>query len=134
MRYVPWCLVLFLVLAGCQSAGSSHRNLTRKALGTQWVAGYPVKAYQLGKVIPGKKIGVEFVINGGMDRPKEVRLWVGTGRENKYYYYAKIIERPQRKKWYRAMLRVPNPLPPGAKLWMKIVSPTHSGHNPFTLR
>ena len=130
---IPIILLYSLISCASGPSRSSHRNLKARSLGTQFVQGYPIKITQYGPVIAGNKLILEFYIEKGFEPIKEIWFWVGTSKQRHYEYYTKIVERPKFRRTYRVTLRVPNPIPRGVQLWLKVHSSTLNGQNPFYL-
>src|SRR5688572_4164704 len=58
------------------AGGDTHAG-PKHELGSQQAGGYTIKATQFGTVKPGAETVFELAITGGIEKPSDVRVWVG---------------------------------------------------------
>lgn len=84
-------------------------------LGEQTAGGLTVKASRAAEIKPGAEAIVDIAVTGA-SKIAAVRLWVGT-QDAKGSMRAKA---DREKDGWHAHAEVPNPLPPGSKLWIEV--------------
>lgn len=96
--------------------GHDHGHGPATPLGEQTAGGFTVKAVREGDVKPGGEGTFDIAVSGGAGKPAAVRLWIGT---KDAAGSVKAKAEPEGEGWH-AHVEVPNPLPPGAKLWVEV--------------
>jgi hypothetical protein len=99
--------------------GSEHAHGAMEPIGTVVIGTHSVAAEAAGEAHPGKVWHLELRLTPERLQPRAVRAWVGheNGRGSSK---AKAEPRPGIPGAFSAHVEVPEPLPPGARLWIAI--------------
>jgi len=90
-------------------------------LGNATIGAFSVRASRdQGEIKPGSDAPIDVWLTGSSDKVLSVRFWIGT-QDAKGSVKAKAdIEDPKEPNHWHTHGEVPNPLPPGSKLWVEI--------------
>jgi|SRR5688572_13916181 len=90
-------------------------------LGNATIGGYSVRASRdQGEIKPGGDAPIDVWVTGGTGKVIAVRFWIGTQTGDESVKAKADIENPAEPNHWHTHAEVPNPLPPGSKLWVEI--------------
>jgi hypothetical protein len=91
-------------------------------LGNAQIGGYAVRASRdVGDIKPGGDAPIDVWLTGGdIAKVKAVRFWIGTQSGDESTKAKADIEIPAEPNHWHTHADVPNPMPPGSKLWVEI--------------
>jgi len=100
-------------------AGGHHGAVIE--LGNATIGAFNVRASRdQGEIKAGGDAPIDVWLTGSSDKVLSVRFWIGT-QDAKGSVKAKAdIEDPKEPNHWHTHAEVPNPLPPGSKLWVEI--------------
>ena len=90
-------------------------------LGNATIGPFSVRASRdQGEIKPGGDAPIDVWVNGGTEKVSAVRFWIGTQDAQGSVKARADIEDPNEPNHWHTHAEVPNPLPPGSKLWVEI--------------
>lgn len=98
------------------SHADTHGHGTLEDLGTTTVAGVKMSVGQMGEVKEGSEGVFEICLEKGQEKPRAVRVWVGTASAQGS---VKSKAEPDGDQ-YHAHVEVPKSLPKDAQLWIEV--------------
>lgn len=98
--------------------GDGHDDGPTTQLGERIVGGFTVRASRDGGITPGKDAPIDVWVTGGSAAVAAVRFWIGAedGRGS-----VKAKAELEKDNWH-THAEIPNPMPPGSRLWVEIES------------
>lgn len=101
---------------GPGDAAHEHHAGEQHDLGTAKVGEFEVKAAYSGIITPGKKVDVDLAIQGERAKVVAIRAWIGA-EDAKGSIKSRVASEGEH---HHAEVEVPEPLPPGAAVWVEI--------------
>lgn len=104
--------------AAMAEEGHKHGEGEKHKLGRQKIGNYTVSVIMIGEAKPGAEVEFDIKLIDATSDPKSLRVWIGAedgkGSEK--------TEAKKGEKTYDADVKVPSPLPEGAKVWVEVES------------
>lgn len=107
--------------------GHKHGDGEKHKLGRQKIGDYTVSVIMIGEAEPGKEAEFDIKLIDAKSDPKVLRVWIGT-EESKEKATAK-----KGKTTYDADVKVPSPMPKGAKVWVEIETDSGTSKGSYAL-
>ena len=111
-------------------AGGEHGSRARIDIGEAKIGGLVVRAFQGGKVAPGKEAEFDLELAGGTNPPVAVRGWIGA-ESGKGSMKARFDK--DGGQHMHGHVDVPDPLPADARLWVEVETKAGAAKGSFQL-